>query len=98
MGENSTIIHLKDINPLDFYGHQNTYINRISSFFPHLKLVARGSYVQVYGQDLEIKHLKNKIGLMFDYIQKNNRFGIDIIDQILNHHSNRIDLQLKKKI
>ncbi|MCY3998608.1 MAG: PhoH family protein [Flavobacteriaceae bacterium] len=97
MEENSTTIHLRDISPLDFYGHQNTYINRISSFFPHLKLVARGNSIQVYGQELEIKNLKNKMELMFDYIQKHNRFGIDIIDQILNHHSNGIDLQVKKK-
>lgn len=96
MEENSATIYLKDINPLDFYGHQNAYINHIGSFFPHLKLVARGNSVRVYGQDQEINDFKNKIELMFDYIQKHNSLDFDVIEQILDHDMRDVDLHTKK--
>ncbi|MCY4161576.1 MAG: PhoH family protein [Flavobacteriaceae bacterium] len=98
MEENSATIQLKDINPLDFYGHQNAYINRISSFFPHLKLVARGNAIRVYGPDQKINLFKNKIELMFAYIQKHNSFGFDTIEQICNRNSNHADLKPYKKL
>ncbi|MCY4562132.1 MAG: PhoH family protein [Flavobacteriaceae bacterium] len=83
MSENFATISLGDINPLDFYGQQNCYIDRIGSYFPHLKLVARGMTLKVFGSHDEIERFKISVDLMFDYILQYNKFDFEAIEQIL---------------
>ena len=47
---NDIKIELNNINPQDFFGDQNSHLNKLKSYFPKLKLVARGNLLRAYGE------------------------------------------------
>ena len=48
------VIQLEGIDPIELYGSGNSNIGRISSKFPKLKVIARGSAIKVMGDANEI--------------------------------------------
>lgn len=53
-------ILLKDVNPIDFYGVNNNF-DLLTSFFPKIKVVARGAEVYVTGPADEIRLFEEKL-------------------------------------
>ena len=54
-------ILLKDVNPIDFYGVNNKNFDLLTSFFPKIKVVARGAEVYVTGPADEIRLFEEKL-------------------------------------
>ena len=54
-------ILLKDVNPIDFYGVNNRNFDLLTSFFPKVKVVARGAEVYVTGPAEEIRLFEEKL-------------------------------------
>ena len=48
---NELILELTEINPIDFFGQQNSNIKTLKRFFPKLKIVARGNKIQAFGEE-----------------------------------------------
>ena len=69
-------ILLKDVNPIDFYGVNNRHFDLLTSFFPKVKVVARGAEVYVTGPAEEIRLFEEKmekgIKLMVSLAKKYN--------------------------
>ena len=58
---NELIIELTDITPKEFFGTQNNNIELIKTYFPKLKIVARGTKITAFGDDeLLARNLINK--------------------------------------
>ena len=64
---NELIIELTDITPKEFFGTQNNNIELIKTYFPKLKIVARGNKISAFGDDKllaefwdEVKRLYNE--------------------------------------
>ena len=54
-------ILLTDLNPIDFYGVNNRNFDLLTSFFPKIKVVARGAEVYVTGPADEIRLFEEKL-------------------------------------
>ena len=67
------IVYLEGIDPLDLYGINNLLYEKIKSFFPKLKLVARGDEIKVMGESSEIQRFENAISLLICYHHKYQR-------------------------
>jgi len=67
------IVFLEGIDPLDLYGINNSMYEKIRSFFPKLRLVARGDEIKVMGELCEIQRFENALTLMIGYHQKYRR-------------------------
>ena len=66
-------VYLEEIDPLDLYGINNSLYEKIKSFFPKLKLVARGDEIKVMGESSEIQRFENTINLLICYHHKYQR-------------------------
>ena len=64
------VVYLEGIDPLDLYGVNNSLYEKIKSFFPKLKLVARGDEIKVMGEFSEIQRFECALNLMIDHHQK----------------------------
>ncbi len=84
-------INLNDINPTDFFGINDLNIERIRSFFPKIRIVARGSSIKAIGDSEQIELFEKKIRLLLEFYHKYNRLTATDIDQLLSHKSNKID-------
>ena len=48
------IIFLEDIDPVVFFGTNNSLLDKIRSFFPKIKIMARGNEIKCMGEETEI--------------------------------------------
>ena len=75
------VIFLEGIDPVELYGTNNFLYEKIKSFFPKLKLVARGEEIRVMGEASEIQRFDDVLSLLISYHQKYRRLSeADIAD------------------
>ena len=67
------VVYLEGIDPIDLYGVNNSLYEKIKSFFPKLKLVARGDEIKLMGEPLEILRFESALNLLICYHQKYRR-------------------------
>ncbi|MEA1787638.1 PhoH family protein [Arenibacter sp. GZD96] len=84
---NELIIELTDISPADFFGLQNENIDILKTFFPKLKIVARGTKVKVYGDDEQLDEFDKRFEMLTTHYAKYNKLDENAIERILT--SNR---------
>ena len=67
------VVYLEGIDPLDLYGINNSLYEKIKSFFPKLRLVARGEEIKVMGETSEIQRFENILNILISYHHKYQR-------------------------
>ena len=76
-------IHLEGIDPLEFYGINNTKINLIKKLFPKINIAARGQSLFIQGEEKEIVSFEKKFSLLLDHYFQFNVLTEEIILEIL---------------
>jgi phosphate starvation-inducible protein PhoH and related proteins len=67
------VIFLEDIDPVVFFGTNNSLLDKIRSFFPKLKILARGNEIKCMGEEDEIAIFAEKLNELIEYYQKYHR-------------------------
>lgn len=78
-----TIINLETINPIEFFGVNNTKLDILKKKFPRLKMLSRGSKLKLSGAPEQIADAKEKINLAVQYLQRNGQMSDNYLEQIL---------------
>ncbi len=76
-------IFLEGIDPLEFYGVNNSKIDLIKSFFPKISIAARGNSLFIKGTEKENINFEKKFNLILDYYLQFNILTLETIRQIL---------------
>lgn len=77
------IIDISSTSPVDLFGANEVKLKLIKSFFPKLKIVARGSEVKALGADKLIKEFEQSLLLLIAHLEKYNRLTENNIKNIL---------------
>ena len=80
---NELTLHL-DVDPQLFYGEDDTNINHIRTLFPKLKIVARGTKLIAFGEELLLADFQQQLEKLIAYATKYNRLDHRAIDSILS--------------
>jgi phosphate starvation-inducible PhoH-like protein len=75
------VIFLEDIDPVIFFGANNSLLNKIRSFFPKLKLVARGNELKCMGEEREITFFAERFTEIIEYYRKYHRLDEEDIER-----------------
>lgn len=67
------LIFLEDIDPIVFFGTNNSLLDKIRSFFPKIKIMARGNEIKCMGEEAEITIFAEKFNELVEYYQKYHR-------------------------
>ncbi len=67
------VIFLEDIDPVVFYGSNNSLLDKIRSFFPKLKIIARGNELKCLGEEMEVTFFAEKFNEIIEYYRKYHR-------------------------
>ena len=67
------IIFLEDIDPVVFFGTNNSILDKIRGFFPKIKILVRGNELKCMGEELEITIFAEKFNEIVEYYQKYHR-------------------------
>jgi len=77
------IIEISSINPVDLFGSNDVKLKLIKSFFPTLKIVARGSKVKVLGEPKLIKKFMDALNLLVQHFEKYNELTENNIKNVM---------------
>ncbi len=75
-------ITLEEIDPIDIYGVNNRLIDLLSSYFPKMKVAARGSELFVRGSSADIKRFEECIKKLIVIRGKKRRLNEDDINSL----------------
>lgn len=76
-------IILEGIDPLEFYGVNNSKFNLIKNFFPRIKLTARGHSIYLQGEEKDLENFEKKFSYILDHYYQFNILTEEIISQIM---------------
>ena len=77
------ICTLEGINPVDFFGVNNVYLQILKRYYPKLKIVARGNDLTLIGDSEVIELFEQKLNQLIDYYHRFNTLNENIIEQLL---------------
>ncbi len=80
---NERIIELTEINPNDFFGAQNSTISQLRTYFPKIKIVARGNKLKIYGEAEILDEFEKRLNMLIKYFNRYNRLDENSIERIL---------------
>jgi len=80
---NEIKIELSEVDPQDFFGHQNIHIEKLGDYFPKLKIVARGTNIRAYGEQPLLKEFEKRVNMLMTHFGKFNKLNGEIIDRIV---------------
>ena len=72
-------IIIDNVDPVTFYGVNNSNIQLIRNLYPKLRMAARGSVITVIGDDAETSDFEQKIHSLADYCAQYNTLPEDVI-------------------
>ncbi|MCE5347803.1 MAG: PhoH family protein [Bacteroidales bacterium] len=75
------VIILEDIDPVVFFGTNNSLLDKIRSFFPKIKIMARGNEVKCMGEESEITVFAEKFNGLIEYYHKYHRLDEQDIEK-----------------
>ena len=77
------IINLETVNPIEFFGINNSKFDILKRKFPLLKILSRGSQVKLSGQPDEVATAQGKISQVIKYLERNGHLSENYFARIL---------------
>jgi len=84
------IIPIESIDPRELFGINNKKLEFITGHFPKLKIIARGDMIKAIGDEEELNHFEEKIGLFVDHFNRYNRLTESNIERLLGHEAEAV--------
>jgi phosphate starvation-inducible PhoH-like protein len=78
-----TIINLETVNPIEFFGINNSKFEILKKKFPLLKLLSRGTQIKISGQPDEVNAALVKINQVVQYLERNGHLSENYFSKIL---------------
>ena len=79
---------LTNIDPIEIYGSRNSKLDLIKSYYPKLKIIARGGKLTVLGDEEMIGHFETKLQVLIQHFHKYNRLTESNIDRLIMEDHN----------
>jgi len=77
------IINLETVNPIEFFGINNSKFEILKRKFPLLKILSRGTQIKITGQPDEVSQANAKINLIVQYLERNGHLSESYFSRIL---------------
>jgi len=76
-------IELESIDPVSFYGVNESRIEKIRNYFPKIKMIARGNEIKIIGETDEVDRFTERLELIKNHFLKYNNITDDDLEMIL---------------
>lgn len=77
------IVIVDKVDPIQFYGVNNSNLHLIKNLYPKLRISARGSAIRVVGEDSETADFQLRMQQLQEYAERYNRLPEDVIIDIV---------------
>jgi len=73
---------IEDLHPMEIYGANNIYLDKIKHIFPKLRLVARGNEVKAIGEEAEVDVLMKKLSQFVQMIARGRELNDSLVGEV----------------
>ena len=80
---NEIKIELSEVNPQEFFGQQNINIVKLRHYYPKLKIVARGSTLMAFGEEVILEEFQRRVNMLITHFGKYNHLNEETIERIV---------------
>jgi phosphate starvation-inducible PhoH-like protein len=87
-------ISLEDVDPAAVFGAHNAYLNQLRSYFPKIKVVARGNDIKLSGDPHDVAQFEEKLHLIVLHVQRFQVLTEDQLDRIVQETGPQVLHQL----
>jgi phosphate starvation-inducible PhoH-like protein len=87
---NELEIILSDINPQEFYGNQNSNLELLKSYYPKLKIIARGNKIKAFGEAVVLEEFEKRVDMLSVRFANENYLDVDEIERLLMTDSDEL--------
>jgi phosphate starvation-inducible PhoH-like protein len=77
------IINLETVNPIEFFGINNSKFDLLKKRFPLLKILSRGQQIKLSGKQEDVAGAQERIGNVVKYLERNGHLSEQYFAQIL---------------
>lgn len=77
------VFELETINPIDFYGVNDSKLNIYQKFFPKVKVIGRGSSIKIMGEEKLINEFYTILEKLADYYHRFGKLNESDIEKML---------------
>ncbi len=91
-------LSIEGIDPIDFFGVNNSKFNYIKRSFPTIRMVSRGSSIKAEGTEEELQIFKQKIAQMIAMIERYGKLNEENIENIILSEVAKIDTRVNKDL
>jgi phosphate starvation-inducible protein PhoH and related proteins len=85
------VVYLEGVDPQAFYGSNNRNLEKLKSYFPKLKIVARDYEIKVLGEPSEINRFEEDTDRILEFLQQRNMLTEEDIEKILRAQDDEIE-------
>lgn len=78
------IINIEPVDPLTFYGINNSNFNFIKQYFSKIQIIGRGSELKVMGEESELIRFEEKIQILLGHFSVHNTVNVPDLEKILS--------------
>jgi phosphate starvation-inducible PhoH-like protein len=76
-------INIEQVDPIDFFGSNNSKLNALKKGFPLLKIVSRGTLLKAAGSEEELEVFQKKVEAMLLFLERHGKFTISDMEEIM---------------
>lgn len=77
------IVQIENVNPSDLYGAKDQHLTIIKNLFPKLKIIARGDFVKVIGDDDEVNYFLDRLNMLVNHLERFGSINPQVIEDVM---------------
>ncbi len=89
------ILQIENVDPKDLYGPNDKYLDKVKNLFPKLKIIARGDFIKVMGEEEEIEHFISRYEMLTLQLERKGKIDDKDIEDVMLSNS---DTELQQKM
>ena len=89
------ILQIENVDPKDLYGPNDKNLDKVKSLFPKLKIIARGDFVKVIGDEEEMEYFITRYEMLTMQLERNGKIDEKDIEDVMLA---RTDDELQEKM
>ena len=77
------ILQIENVDPKELHGPNDKYLELVKSMFPKLKIIARGDFVKVIGDDDEIDYFTSRYETLMVQLERFGKLTAQTVEDIM---------------
>ena len=77
------ILQIENVDPKELHGPNDKYLELVKSMFPKLKIIARGDFVKVIGDDDEIEYFASRYETLMVQLERFGKLTAQTVEDVM---------------